>query len=122
MRGSRFLRLATALVLTLAITTPAMAQDAEALRKELEQMRKQLQETQQQYQKSIDAPSDRLRRLEAQPQPVATPPAVPPAVAMQAPTTPPPPTSSSPSVMDLLRRREPFALYGTRGPGQFLFD
>jgi hypothetical protein len=110
------------LALTLSTAAPAAAQDAEALRRELEQMRRQLQETQQQYQKSIEALSDRLRRLEAQPQPVATPPAAPPSVALQAPVAPEPSAPSSPSVTDLLRRREPFALYGTRGPGQFFFD
>src|SRR5262249_31961154 len=35
---------------------------------------------------------------------------------------PPPPPTSPPSAMDLLRPREPFALYGTRGAGQLLFD
>src|SRR5262245_55461825 len=36
------------------------------------------------------------------------------------PATPEPP--SSPTQLDLLRRREPFALYTPRGPGQLLFD
>jgi hypothetical protein len=107
--------------LALALVTPAFAQDAESLRKELEQMRKQFQEAQQQYQKSIDTLSERLQRLEAQPQVVATPPvAAPGATALQAPGAPPP--SAPPSAMDLLRRREPFALYGQRAPGQLLFD
>ncbi|HMH53394.1 MAG TPA: hypothetical protein VK548_24380 [Candidatus Acidoferrum sp.] len=107
--------------LTLATATPAFAQDAESLRKELEQMRKQLQETQQQYQKAIDTLSERLQKLESRPEAVATPPATAPATtAMQTPTLPPPP--STPSALDLLSRREPFALYGTRGTGQLLFD
>jgi hypothetical protein len=109
--------------LALTIVAPAFAQDAEALRKELEQMRKQFQDVQQQYQKSIDSLSERLQRLEARPEVVATPPApaTPPgAVALQAPAPPAP--STAPSAMDLLRRREPFTLYGQRGPGQLLFD
>ena len=107
--------------LTLAVVTPAFAQDAESLRKELEQMRKQLQDVQQQYQKSIDAMAERLQRLEARPQIAATPPvAAPGAIALQAPGAPAP--SAPPSAMDLLRRREPFTLYGQRAPGQLLFD
>ena len=121
MRLSRGACLAAALGLTVSIASPAIAQDAEALRKELEQMRKQFQETQQQYQKSIDQLSERLQRLETQPRPVATPPAAPAPIAMQAPGPAQPPPSS-PSAMDLLRPRDPFALYGTRGPGQLLFD
>jgi hypothetical protein len=111
------------LALLVATAAPAAAQDAETLRKELEQLRKQFQDVQQQYQKSIDALSDRLQRLEAQPRPVATPPTpsppAPTTLAQQAPTAPPP---SAPSAMDLLRPREPYSLYGQRGPGQLLFD
>jgi hypothetical protein len=118
MRIRRSVVLAAALVL--AVATPSFAQDAEALRKELEQMRKQLQETQQQYQKAIDTLSERLQKLEARPQVVATPPvAAPGPMAQQAPGAPPP---SAPSAMDLLRPREPFGLYGTRGQGQLFFD
>src|SRR5215831_9166639 len=119
MGRSREICLATTLVLTLALAAPAIAQDAETLRRELEQMRRQLQETQQQYQKSIDALSQRLQRLETQSQPAATPTPAPAPIAVQAPAPPPPPTSP-PSAMDLLRPREPFALYGTRGAGQLL--
>jgi hypothetical protein len=120
MRTSR--RVTSAVLgLALTIAVPAFAQDAESLRKELEQMRKQLQETQQQYQKAIDTLSERLQRLEARPEAIATPsPAAPTTTVMQAPTAPAPP--STPSAMDLLRRREPFALYGARGTGQMLFD
>src|SRR5262245_52006269 len=100
------------------VATPAFAQDAETLRKELEQLRKQMLEAQQQYQKQIDAMAERLQRLEQRPEPVATPTAPPVPVAQQAPAPPP----SAPSAMDLLRPREPFGLYGQRGPGQFLFD
>jgi hypothetical protein len=121
MHGSRgVFAAAVGLGLTLTIVAPAFAQDAESLRKELEQMRKQFQDVQQQYQKSIDALSERLQRLETRPQVVATPPVpAPAAVTLQAPAAEPP---AAPSAMDLLRRREPFALYGQRGPGQLLFD
>jgi hypothetical protein len=100
---------------------PAGAQDAESLRKELEQMRKQLQDVQQQYQKSIDALSERIQQLESRAPAVATPPAPMPAPAPVAVQTPVPP-AAPPSAVDLLRPREPFALYGTRGSGQLLFD
>jgi hypothetical protein len=104
-----------ALWLILAITPAVVeAQDAEALRKELEQLKRQ----QEQYQKAIEALSERLKRLESQPAPVAVPPAAPtPGAVAQ---TPPPPTA--PSLIDLARPREPFALYGQRGSGQLLFD
>src|ERR1700694_3340227 len=107
--------------LALMIAAPAFAQDAESLRKELEQMRRQLQDVQQQYQKAIDTLSERLQRLEARPEAIATPtPAAPTTNVMQSPPAPAP--SSTPSAMELLGRREPFALYGARGSGQLLFD
>lgn len=110
-----------AFALTLPVVAPAFAQDAETLRRELEQLREQFQEAQRQYQKSIDTLSERLRRLETQPQVVATPPvAAPGAVALQAPGAPPP--SAPPPAIDLLRPRAPFTLYGQRAPGQLLFD
>jgi hypothetical protein len=121
MRISRCVRIVAVLGLALAIAAPAVAQDAESLRRELEQMRKQLEETQQQYQKAIETLSERLQKLEAQPQVMATPPVTAPtSTAMQAPTAVQP--SAPPSAMDLLRPREPFALAGTRGQGQLLFD
>ena len=121
MRMSRSVALAAGVVVMLAIVVPAVAQDAESLRKELEQMRKQLQEVQKQYEKAIDALAERLQRLEARPPTVAPPPVAPTTpVAMQTPTTPS--ASSPPSAMDLLRPRDPLALYGQRGPGQLLFD
>ena len=105
------------LVLT-SVASPALAQEAEALRRELEQMRQGFETMRQQYQKSIDDLAERLRRLEAQPAPVTPP------VAVQ--TTPPPtgtgPAPAAPSGMDLIRPRQPFALYGQRGSGQLLFD
>jgi hypothetical protein len=96
---------------------PAHAQEAEALRRELEQLRRQ----QEQYQKAIEALSERLKRLESQPAPVATPPGAP-APGGIAQTPAPPAAPSTPSLVDLARPREPFALYGQRGGGQLLFD
>lgn len=48
-----------------------------------------------------------------------------PILAQNPPATPPatPPQPSTPTTpLDVLRRREPFALYSQRGPGQLLFD
>ena len=105
------------LVLMLAsVASPAVAQDAEALRRELEQMRQGFETMRQQYQKSIDDLAERLRRLEAQPAPVAAPVAV--QTVPPASGTPP----SAPSAMDLVRPRQPFTLYGQRSSGQLLFD
>jgi hypothetical protein len=101
-----------ALAIVAALVSPAAAQEAEALRRELEQMRKTFEAMQQQHQKAMDALAERLRALEARPQPIASPPAPPPAAA-QAP--------ERPSAMDLLRPRPAFAL-SQRGPGQLLFD
>src|SRR5262249_28403239 len=85
MRPSSRVGLAAGLALGLPCAAPAAAQDTEALRRELEQMRKQMQETQAQYERSIEALSERLRKLEAQPPPVATSPAPPPPTVVQAP-------------------------------------
>ncbi|HEV8616237.1 MAG TPA: hypothetical protein VGU22_12165 [Methylomirabilota bacterium] len=116
------------IVLVMALTPSwaiAQSQDAEALRRELEALRRQQQESQ----KTIDALSRRLERLEAQPAPVVTAPAAPmpaaPAPVAQGPVTPgpdAPPTPAPPSAMDLIRPRQPFALYQQRGSGQLLFD
>jgi hypothetical protein len=107
--------LAVALCVVLAVM-PAHAQDAEALRRELEQMRKNFEAMQEQYQKSMEALSERLQRLET-PRVVPAAPAAP--VAQAPPATPSPGT---PSPMDLLRPRQPFSLYTQRAPGQFLVD
>jgi hypothetical protein len=95
--------------------TPVVAEDAEALKQELEQMRRRFENAQQEYQKAVEALSERLQRLEAKPQAASSPP-----VLVQAPPAPAP--SSGPTPMDLLRPRDPFALYSQRGPGQLLFD
>jgi hypothetical protein len=118
---------ALALVLGLLVpAAPAPAQDAETLRREMEQMRKQFEAMQEQYKKTMDSMAERLERVEARPQPVAV--AAP--TAMQPAAAAPPamgltaqrPPGSEPSALDLIRPRQPFALYERRGPGQLLFD
>jgi hypothetical protein len=112
---------ALALVLgLLAQAAPAPAQDAEALRREMEQMRKQFEAMQEQYKKTMDSMAERLDRVESRPQPAAAQPApgAPPATGLTAQ----PPPGSEPSALDLIRPRQPFALYERRGPGQLLFD
>ena len=105
-------------VFTTLLPAVALAQstEAEALRRELDQLRRQQEESQ----KTIDALSERLKRLES------APPAAAPA------TTPTPPLGQAPgnpssqmtplSAADLLRPRQPFGLYQQRGAGQLLFD
>ncbi|MCI0545704.1 MAG: hypothetical protein L0027_00285 [Candidatus Rokubacteria bacterium] len=114
------------LVLGLVLAqAPALAQqkdDVETLRREMEQMRKQFETMKDGYEKAMNEMADRLKALERKPQTV-TPVAAPPAPArdpMLSQT--PPPGSGWPSLMDLARPRQPYALYERRGPGQFLFD
>jgi hypothetical protein len=129
------MRAFVALVLVLGLLAPATsaaAQDALALRREMEQMRKQFEAMQEQYKKTMDSMAERLDRVESRPQPAAT--AAPatvavPAAAQPAPGAPPAtdltaqrPSGSEPSALDLIRPRQPFALYERRGPGQLLFD
>lgn len=125
MHLSRGISLVVGLALAFASVSPTGAQEADVLRKELEQVRKQFQDAQQHYQKAIDALSERLQRLEAGPQPVAAPPSqpsvAPPVIVSQIPR-PGQLSPTQPSPMDLLRPREPYSLYGQRGPGQLLFD
>jgi hypothetical protein len=123
------MRAFVALVLALGLlvpAAPAAAQDAEALRREMEQMRKQFEAMQEQYKKTMDSMAERLERVEARPQPAA---AAPPVAVQPAPGAPPAtdltaqqPPGSAPSPLDLIRPRQPFALYERRGPGQLLFD
>jgi hypothetical protein len=107
---------------------PASGQEVDALRKELGQMRKQFEEMKQGYEQSINRLSERIQSLESKPQPVVAP-------SVTAPGAPPiigagPRESvltqaqpgSLPSPLELVRPREPFSLYGRRGPGQLLFD
>ena len=113
----------------IAQAAPALAQDAEALRREMEQMRKQFEAMQEQYRKAIDMMTERLERVEARPQTPAAAPATPPAPMQPAQAAPPAaevvaqrPPGSDPSPLDLIKPRQPFALYERRGPGQLLFD
>jgi hypothetical protein len=111
-----------------AVLFPALAaaQETEALRRELEQMRKQFEAMKEGYEKSINQLSERLKAIESRPpQPApgpatASPPAVPAVVRGQALTQAPPEVTINP--LELARPREPFSLYGRRGPGQLLFD
>jgi hypothetical protein len=103
--------LAMVVVSLTLMAAPAAAQDAEALRRELEQMRRQFEAAQQEYQRSMQQLTERLQRLEARPPQPGT--AAPPAVAAPA-------TGSAPTLLDLARPRQPFALGERRG--QFLFD
>lgn len=96
---------------------PAAAQDTDTMRKELEGLKRQLETMKQQYEKAIDTLTDRLKRLEATPQPATAAPATAaptPPLALQAPP-------SQPTPMDLVRPRQPFSL-ADRRPGQLLFD
>ena len=123
------MRVFVALTLVLGLLVPAApvcAQDAEALRREMEQMRKQFEAMQEQYKKTMDSMAERLERVEALPQPAA---AAPPVVVQPAPAAPPAtdlgaqrPPGSEPSALDLIKPRQPYALYERRGPGQLLFD
>jgi len=94
----------------------ASAQDVETLRKELDQMRQRFERMQQEYQSAIQTMAERLQRLETQPQATAAPPPA----AAQAP--PPAPAAAGVTASELLRVRQPFALYQQRGAGQLLFD
>ena len=113
-------------IIAAATLVPAVAsaQDAEAMRKELEQMRKQFESMKESYEKSINSLSERLQKIESAPAPTAVAPPPGPAVSQAPPGAPPdpPPSGGMPSVMELVRPRQPFALYERRGAGQMLFD
>lgn len=95
-------------------------------------MRKQFEAMQEQYKKTLDAMTERLERVESRGQPaVAAPPPGPGAPAPVTPEPGPPPVTgliaqrppgADPSPLDLIKPRQPFALYERRGPGQLLFD
>jgi len=123
------MRAFVALALLLGLLVPAApvpAQDSQALRREMEQMRKQFEAMQEQYKKTMDSMAERLERVEARPQPSATAPPVAVQPAAGAPSaadlSAQRPPGSEPSALDLIRPRQPFALYERRGPGQLLFD
>jgi hypothetical protein len=115
------MRLAIALSLGLGLAlvpSAGAAQDADTLRTELAEMRRQFETMKGQYERAIEALSQRLQRLETSPTLTATPGPTAPSVAVgQAPPGP-----AQPSLTDLARPRQPFALATQRGPGQFLFD
>src|ERR1700730_8192504 len=126
MRAMIALAFALSLILQAA---PVPAQDAEALRREMEQMRKQFDAMQEQYKKTMDSMAERLDRVEKRPQPAAAAPAAPQTPMQPAQGAPPTtdlvaqrPPGSDPSPLDLIKPRQPFALYERRGPGQLLFD
>jgi hypothetical protein len=113
------------LVGMLLAAAPAPAQDAEALRKELEQMRGQFEKMKEGYEKAINKLSDRIQSLESKQQPTTVPamtPATVPGVSGRDQMLSQAQPGSQPSLMDLARPREPFALYERRGSGQLLFD
>ena len=128
------MRVIVALVFALGLiaqAAPALAQDAEALRREMEQMRKQFEAMQEQYKKAMDMMTERLDRVEARPPtPAATTAAPTPGPPMQPGQAAPPaaegvaqrPPGGDPSPLDLIKPRQPFALYERRGSGQLLFD
>ena len=98
-------------VVIVVLALPVAGQEIDTLRRELDQMRQQFQRAQQDYQQALEVMTERLRRLEE-----STPPA----------TVARPPRdaagTSEPTLMDLARPREPFALATTRGAGVLLFD
>src|SRR5213593_703454 len=113
------LRAALALALGLVIAPiPARAQDPAALRSELEQLKRQLEAAQQQYQQAIEALTQRLQRLESQTTTAPSEPATATPTAAAAPTS----RVAMPSLGEVARPQEPFALYERRGTGQLLFD
>jgi hypothetical protein len=104
-----------------AAAQPTADQNVEALRQELQQMRKQFETMREGYEKAIDRLGERIQQLETRPQPAAAAPAPAPAPGVAQTPAPPPPTVAV-TPLDLARPRQPFALYGNRGPGQLLFD
>ena len=122
------------------LCSPAGAEDVETLKKELEQMRQQFESMKQGYEKAINQLGERINALESRtPAVPAPPPAAPAQTAPSAPSaaptvaqpvpspaTPAPVVTQAPveapSLLDLARPREPFALYQRRGTGQLLFD
>ena len=143
-----FLPVVIAAALVISSTAHGATSEIETLRDELQKTQADLQkmlEMQQQTQRRMEEMQKKLEAIEAtRPAPPATVQATPPsgstpptaeAVAPEtAPTpqttaqAPAPPAAQAPqaggfpSVIELVRPREPFALYKERGPGQLLFD
>jgi hypothetical protein len=123
------------LVAGVLVCSPAFAEDVESLKKELEQMRQQFETMKNGYEKAINQLGDRIKALESRTSPAT---AAPPAAGSGAPpaapavAAPPPPSApaqpvaqapaETPSLLELVKPREPFALYQRRGAGQLLFD
>jgi hypothetical protein len=124
-----------------------IAPSARGATSELETLRQELQKTQADFQKLLEMQQQTQRKMEelqqklesieasrpAAPATVQAPPApgqAPGPATAAAPEPPQPPQTTAqapqggglPSLVDLLRPREPFALYRERGPGQLLFD
>jgi hypothetical protein len=122
-------------LLVIAPSAHGAASELETLREELQKTQANFQkllEMQQQTQRKMEELQQKLEAIEASraggaqhsemPQ---TP--TPATAAAPAPSSPPttaqvPQAGGLPSVMELARPREPFALYRERGPGQLLFD
>src|SRR3989442_2131105 len=101
------------------LTGPADAQDADALRRELETLRQQFASVTASYEKRLKALGDRLQQLEGRGAPAAPSPvpSAPPATTTMTATAPP---ADAPTLADLVRPRQPFAL---AQPGRMLlFD
>jgi hypothetical protein len=101
----------------------AAAQDKDAelqsLRKELDNVRRQFETMKDGYEKAMSTLADRINALEARPAPATVAaPSGRPYVGDLVQAGP----GGPPSLMDLARPREPFALYERRGAGQLLFD
>jgi len=114
--------LALLVVLSFSILTgPAHAQDAGALRRELEALRRQFATVTESYEKRLRALGDRLQQLEGRAAPAVpspVPSAPPPTTPMTATATAP--AADAPTLADLARPRQPFAL---AQPGRvLLFD
>jgi hypothetical protein len=112
--------LALLVVLSFSILTgPAHAQDADALRRELEALRRQFATVTESYEQRLKALGDRLQQLERRDAPAApspVPSAPPPTTTMTATA----PAADAPTLADLARPRQPFAL---AQPGRvLLFD
>jgi hypothetical protein len=126
-RGRRSLTVLVLLSFTMS-TGHAHAQDAETLRRELEKLREQFATITQSYEQRLKELSERLQQLESRgvaPAPTATGPGAPSSTAA-APNAPgsaaqaPLPPVGTPTLADLARPRQPFAL---AQPGRgLLFD
>jgi len=115
MHGRRSVSLLVVLSFNL-LAGPAQAQEADTLRRELEALRQQFAAVTQSYEQRLKVLGDRLQQLESRAAPAA-PAVVPPATTTQTASGP---AVDAPSLADLARPRQPFAL---AQPGRvLLFD